>query len=280
VPTPLTGFGRAAPLAIAASTLLVAVVAPATPAAADADLRILGGNASAAVVCGNVAAASDLAHQRGIPIQRNNCSAKGTGGDVTLQDVDIFVSSSAAALNRGNPVLAALAAATPPDIAQDKCDNHRPGPGPGKQLNKCFTLARSGVVKLNNVTQVVRHSDGRTTTRTIESAALPPGNSGTASAVCTNVVNDPLNQRDDCNGNATGGFWTMRGVDVVEHHPDGSTSTRHRVTVDVRGGTANANVFCFNVTDGSGRVIQINVCDSNAKGGDATLHNVTFHTSA
>jgi len=33
------------------------------------------------------------------------------------------------------------------------------------------------------------------------------------------------------------------------------------------------------VTDGSGRVIQINVCSANAQGGDATLHNVTIHTS-
>ena len=56
----------------------------------------------------------------------------------------------------------------------------------------------------------------------------------------------------------------------------------HRVSSDaalVRGGTAQAAVYCFNVTDGSGRVVQINICNADAQGGEATLRNVTFHTS-
>jgi hypothetical protein len=70
----------------------------------------------------------------------------------------------------------------------------------------------------------------------------------------------------------------MRGVDVVVRNADGSTSRRNGITVEVRGGTASANMYCFNVVDGDNRVIQINICDADALGGDATLRNVTFYT--
>jgi hypothetical protein len=245
--------------------------------AADADLRVIGGNATSAIVCGNVATAQQLAQQRRIKIQRNNCTAKAAGGSVTLQNVDIFVSTAARALNRGDPVLAALAVGTPPAAAQDKCENHRPGPGPGKQINKCWAVGRGGRIALVNVKVVSRLGDGRTATRTIDSSAVPPGNGGSASAACVNVVNDPLNQRDDCAGAGAGGAWSMAGVDVVLRNPDGTTSTRHGITVEVRGGTATGGVYCFNVKDESSGVIQVNVCNSEALGGDATLRNVTFH---
>jgi hypothetical protein len=271
---------------IGAATVAVAIaamLAASSPAAAnsvmpaDTDLTITGGDASAAIVCGNVAVAQDLARQRHIVLQRAKCTAAATGGSVALSNVDIFVSSSALALNRGNPLLAAFTAARPPGVAQDSCDNHRPGSG--KQLNKCFALAHGGRLNLRNVSQVVHGSDGVTTTQTIANASIQVADGGSADAACENVVSDPLDQRDDCTGDGGGADWSMRRVDVTIHNPDGSTSTRHGINVEVRGGSGTANVFCFNVTDGSGRVIQINICNANAQGGDATLQNVTIHTS-
>jgi len=259
--------------------MFVAAAPTTSVAAADADLRIIGGDANSAVVCGNVAAAVDLAHQRGIAIQKSRCTAGAAGGSVTLQNVDIYVSGAALVHNHDNPVLAALTTGTTPGVVTDDCNNHRPAPGPGKQLNKCWSVARGGKVKLNNVTLVDQRADGRTVTRTIQDGSVPPGDGGSAAASCVNIVNDPLNQRDDCTGSGAGGAWSMRGVDVVIHNPDGSTSTRRGITVEVRGGTANASTYCFNVTDGSGHVVQINICNADTQGGEATLRNITFHTS-
>jgi len=259
------------------SLLLAGLAPPSVAAAADADLRLIGGNASSAIVCGNVAAAQQSAERRHIKLQRSNCTAQAVGGSVVLQNVEVLVSAAARALNRNDPVLAALAAVVPPAVAQDKCENHRPTPGPGRQLNKCRTLARGGKITLINVKSVSQLNDGSVVTQKIESAAIPPGNGGSASAVCANLVNDPLNQRDDCTGISAGGAWSMAGVDVVLRNPDGTSSTRHGITIEVRGGSADALVSCFNVRDETSGVIQINICNSDAQGGDATLRNVTFH---
>jgi hypothetical protein len=274
-----------APAGAAAATAIgiLAAAAPAGAAGAAADLRVIGGAASSATVCGNVAAAQDLAKQRGMALQKSNCTAQATGGSVTLENVDIYVSAAALARNRDNPVLVALAGPAP-GVAQDKCEHHRPNPGPGKQINKCWGVAKGGKVTLDNVTHVNRQADGSTVTRTIvqasiPAAAAPPGDGGSASAVCRNVLNHPLNQRDDCTGSAGGGNWSMHGVDAVIRHQDGTTSTRRGITVEVRGGAATAAIHCFNVTDGSGHVIQINVCNADAQGGNARLRNVTIHTA-
>jgi len=265
---------------VAITATFVAGMSAAPAAAADVDIRIVGGTGSAAIACGNVAAAQELARKKGIVLQKSNCTATGTGGDVTLENVDIYVSAAALALNRDNPVLAAVAGA-PPGVATDKCDNHRPKPpGPGRQLNKCTAIARGGSVKLHNVKLVDRQVDGRVTTRTVAQAIAPPGNGGTAAARCTAVVDEPLDQQDDCVGTAIGGAWSMRGVDAVVHNPDGSSYTRRGITIEVRGGTGEATLHCFNVVDGAGKVVQINVCTADARGGDATLRNVTIHTSS
>lgn len=278
---PFAHRGRAVLISIASTAMLAAgLIAPSPARAADADLRIIGGDASSSIVCGNVASAKDFAEGHNIVVQKSNCLAKATGGSVTLQDVVIYVSSSAMALNRNNSVLAALAAGPAPSIAKDACENHRPAPGPGKQLNKCWALGRGGKVTLSNVKHVSRQSDGRTTTRTISSAVVPQGDGGSAAARCANVVNDALNQRDDCTGAGAGGSWSMRGVDVVMRNANGSTTTRRGITVEVRGGTGSASTYCFNVVDGSNRVIQINICNADAYGGDATLRNVTIHTAS
>lgn len=285
--TKVTGPRKSAVAVLATIAVLVAGT-PGSPAHADADLRLVGGTAVTSVVCGNVAAAQTLAGQRGVPLQKSRCTARATGGSVTLRNVDILVSSAALARNRANPLIAALtdvtAAAT---IAEDTCDSHRTAPAPGVQLNKCWALGRGGKVRLSNVTMINRGATG-TTTRTVNGVLVPSGagrasaagGTGSASASCANVVNHPVNQRDDCTGAGAGGSWSMWGVDAVVRDPDGSTSTRRAITVEVRGGDATASIHCFNVVDGAGRVIQINICDGDATGGDAVLQNVTITTTS
>lgn len=266
------GLRRAGVVAAVSTVLVTSGIHSAPAKAADADLRVIGGSATSAIVCGNVAVAQDLARQRGIVIQKSKCSAKATGGSVTLKNVDIY--ASAAQLSEpANPVLRALVGTAVVGVAEDTCQNHRAG----ANLNECWALGRGGRLTLKKVTLVQHQAGGVTTTRTVDNAVVPLGD-GSASARCTNVVNHPLNQRDDCSSTGVGASWSMTGVDAVIRNADGSTSTRRGITVEVKGGAATASVYCFNVTDGSGRVVQINICDGDARGGDATLQNVTIHT--
>ncbi|MBP2323523.1 hypothetical protein JOF56_003908 [Kibdelosporangium banguiense] len=270
---------RAALVVLVVSAVLGAGLSTAAPAAAgDADIRIVGGDASSAMVCGNVAAAQDLARQRGIAIQRTKCTARAVAGNVVLENVDIYVRSAAPA-SGDDAVLAAFGTNKAPGVAQANCNDHRPPDPGGRQLNKCWAIAHGGQLLLENVKLVNHHSDGSISSRSVTGMALPAGN-GTADAFCANIVSDPLNQRDDCGGTGAGAAWSMRGVDVVIHNPDGTSSTRRGITIEVRGGDANATIHCFNVTDGKGRVIQINVCNADVHGGEATLRNVTIHSTA
>ncbi|HZE50407.1 MAG TPA: hypothetical protein VE074_12645, partial [Jatrophihabitantaceae bacterium] len=152
-------------------------------------------------------------------------------------------------------------------------------PPRGLQLNKCWAIAHGGRLNLRNVTVVSRGGDGSSSSRLVTDLTMPVGDTGDANAWCANVVSDPLDQRDDCAADGTGASWGLRGVDVVVHNPDGSTSTRHGVDVQVRGGDAHAEIYCFNVTDGHGHVIQLNICNADARGGDVTLRDVTVHTA-
>jgi hypothetical protein len=280
--TELSGWTRVGARAVApvvlAAGLLTAVAGSAAAsgdaAASNADIRIIGGNAASAVVCGNVASAQALARQRHLVIQRSHCTATASGGNVTLENVDIYVSRSAQARNRGNALLAALMA-NRAEAATDSCSGHR---SPSTQINRCWAVAHGGRLVVRNVTAVNQRSDGRITSRSVASMVLPDGDGG-ADAACTNVVSDPLAQRDDCTGVGQGADWSLHGVDVDVHQPDGSTSRRYGIDVVIQGGTATAGIYCFNVTDGSGHVVQVNVCSANADGGDATLRNVTIHGS-
>jgi hypothetical protein len=289
--TDLPGRARAGILAIATLAVTAGLLAGTPSGAAasgDANIVIRGGDALSQIVCGNVAAAQTLANQRHIVLQRSHCAAAATGGSVTLENVDIYVSRSAAARNRGNPVLAALTGGVPThgtmtaDAAN--CTDGRPPPPGNVQVNNCWAVAHGGRLVMRNVHSVNRSSDGRTTVRSVAALTLPiravSDGDGGASAYCHNIVTDPLSQRDDCAGVGGAAGWSLRGVDVVLHNPDGSTSTRHGINIDISGGQATANIYCFNVTDGSGRVVQINVCSANAQGGDATLHNVTIHSES
>jgi hypothetical protein len=49
------------------------------------------------------------------------------------------------------------------------------------------------------------------------------------------------------------------------------------VRVAVRGGNANASVYCFNYVNAATQTRQANTCSSTAQGGDARLRNVTIH---
>ena len=291
---PMFGAGlpaaAAAPVAASAasasgSAASSAVVGAATNATGGArpvlssagDIRLIGGTGSGKVVCGNVADAQNLARQHGLAIQRANCTANATGGTVTLNHVDITITRAARALSRGNAMLAALASGGTPGYAVATCGGHRDShAATSVQINECVATGRGGRVQFNNL-NVVNQVGGKVSARTISSVALPT-DSGDADANCTNRNSDELARRDDCVGSGTGGSLNLRGVDVTLHNADGSTTTRRGINVVVQGGSANADVYCFNVTDGSGHVVQINRCRANAQGGDARLNDVTVHS--
>lgn len=271
-----------AALALAPSLGVALAASTAVPgAAADADINLIGGAGTSAVVCGNVAEAQQLAQQRHLTLQRSRCTADANGGDVALRDVEIFLPRGGG--GGDNNTLARLAGGGgPAAVAADTCAAHRPAGASagGRQLNECSSIGHGGRTLLDNVTLVNHLAGGGTTSRSVGRLAVALPQSGTAAAACRNIVSDPLKQRDDCDGSGTGASWNLRGVDVISHNGDGSTSTRRGVNVTVRGGDATASTYCFNVTDGSSRVVQINICRANANAGDASLSNVTINTYA
>jgi hypothetical protein len=254
----------AAALATAAAVNTVAVPA----AHADTDIVITGGGSTAKVVCGNVAAAETYARRHGLRIQRTNCKAEADGGNVALSDVEVHVRSGARSRNSDNELLRALQGRS----ATDTCDRRRPR-GPGIQLNRCWGTGRGGDLVLQNVRHVNHQRDGRSHSRTIAAGRIDGLDLGEARAACRAVRVAGIDQQDDCIAEATAASWRLSGVDVVER----GGNTRRNINIDVRGGRAEATIHCFNVADG-GRVIQLNVCSSEASGGDVTLRNVTIHT--
>ncbi|MDP9796682.1 hypothetical protein J2S43_005194 [Catenuloplanes nepalensis] len=264
----LTRFG-----AVASGALALALAVTAAPAsAADADIMLKGGDGNSTVVCGNVAAALSLAKKAGYKLQLNNCKANAAGGSVGLSNLEIFVSQSAAKTNAS--ALAALdRAANITALAADKCENHR-AKNTG-QMTKCWATAKGGKVYLNNVT-VQKGNVARTIAAgSLARTGVPKGTNGGAGAKCWNVVSDKLNQRDDCNTFGGGAVWALKGVDVKGYNGEG---LRKNVSIEVRGGDANNYVLCFNTTDGSGKVKQINICSAEGKGGDVTLKNIKIIT--
>jgi hypothetical protein len=260
--------------------LLATGVPGAGAAGGDADIRISGGNATTAVVCGNSAAAHTYSEQRHITLQFSRCTSTANGGDADLQNVDIYVRGGAGVRNKDNVLLAALRGTAAVGSAADSCASHRP-PGNARQLNQCFSIGHGGDLRLDNVRSVVHRADGSTSTTTITDGIVPlrslsSGNGG-ATANCGNLVSNPVSQRDDCTGTGQGATWSMNGVDADVHTPTG-TQSRHGIDIVIKGGGASAYIACFNVLDGNNRVIQINVCNANANAGDVSLSNVTIHT--
>jgi hypothetical protein len=270
------------PLTVLTISLVGVAAAPTTASAAAADISIVGGNATASVVCGNVAAAKDLAGRRGIVLQRSDCTADSAGGDVALENVDIFISAAARSASRMNAALADLASGASQDrVAIDVCKpvNSSSATTRAVQRNICWGKGSGGRAQVKGaVVGVVQHADGTVTRRTFSAATLPL-DEGSATADCTNVVAQPERQQDNCTSSGGGADFSLRRVTVVQHRPDGSSTTRPNIDVTVRGGKATSNTYCFNVTDSAGRVVQINRCKGTASGGDVTLSNVTIHTA-
>ncbi|MCM3882249.1 hypothetical protein [Frankia sp. R82] len=267
--------------AVLVPLLSVAVVgATAVPSsAADADINIVGGAATSAVVCGNIAEAQTLAVQRHITLQRSRCTANAAGGDVALRDAEIFLPRAGG--GGDDAALARVVGNGSATTAADTCAQHRLVASPGNgQINECSATGRGGQPLLDHVTLVSHRSDGTTSSRVIGSLAVALPQTGGAGALCDNVNSNPAKQQDDCDGNGAGGGWNLQDVDVVTHSADGTSSTRRGINVTVRGGGAKASIYCFNVVDGQTRVVQVNVCKAAAQGGDATLSNVTIHSYA
>jgi len=250
-------------------TTAIATVAGGLPAyaAAGADIRIAGGDSRAATVCGNEASGLDFARQNGIPIQRNDCTATATGGTATLSDVVISISDAAMRRSPGAEALESLRPGNSP-AAIETCDPGRARIPGVVQLNMCRATARNGRLRLENVTMV----DGPSRRR-IARLAIPMGDEPTAE--CVNRVAQRLRQRDDCSGTTNRTLFDLRGVDVTS---SGSSSPRRNINITVQGGRADASIYCFNVTDGSGNVVQVNKCNAEGFGGDVVLRNVTILT--
>jgi len=68
----------------------------------------------------------------------------------------------------------------------------------------------------------------------------------------------------------------LRSVDVTR--ADGTVSSNVRVSV--RGGNADASVYCFNVVRPGTQARQSNTCSATSRGGQATLRHVTIHVYA
>jgi len=257
------------------------LVPPASAAAADADIKIIGGNSNASIVCGNVAAAEDLARRKGIPRQRNDCTADSHGGAVDLANVDIYISAGARLANSTNRALADLVAGTAANrVAVDTCKPFRNSATvEAIQRNICVAKGYGGQGNVTgSIIGVVRHPDGTESRRTVAAARLPVVD-GAATAECVNVVSKPQDQQDECTSSGAGASLALTGVTVVEHKPDGSSTVRRNIDLTVRGGTASSKTYCFNVVDGAGQVVQVNVCRGAATGGDVTLSNVKVITN-
>jgi hypothetical protein len=271
------------PTVLALSLAVVAGAAPTTASAAAGGISIIGGDAAASVVCGNVAAAKDLAVQRGIVLQKSDCTADSAGGNVALENVDIFISAAARSASRMNAALADLASgATSARVATDVCKPIKSSPSRSQvvQRNICWGKGFGGRAQVKGaVVGLVQHPDGTVTRRTFSAASLPH-DPGSATANCTNIVGQPEHQQDRCSSSGGGASFLLRDVTVVEHRSDGSSKTKPNIDVTVRGGRATSNTYCFNVADGSGRIVQVNHCTGTATGGNVTLSNVTVHTTA
>jgi hypothetical protein len=265
---------RAAMLLTATAAPLLAGL-PAAASAAAADITILGGNASAATECGNEASGLALARQLGIPSQRSDCTSSAAGGTATLSDVRIFVSSAA---RRRSPAAALFDSLTPGNapLAARICDPRRAHIPGVVQLNLCRGTARGGRFTFDNVTLVDDQAAGGARTRHLGLLSVP-GNSA-PQASCVDLVAKPLQQRDDCTGQSDGPSLALNGVDVTSLGSGGDT--RHNINVVIRGGRAVATVYCFNVTDGSGAVVQVNNCSAQGTAGDVVLRNVTIELGA
>jgi len=271
---------RSGSLASAAATALALVCLAGPPAqasthasaraAAGTSIDLRGGDASASLVCGNVADAQAYADAHQLAIQQNNCQSEATGGDIALHDVRITISAAAAHASDDNESLIQLAASGGDATSQATCTGSAARSDHGSVRNHCWSRARGGRLELHNVT-FVSHRAGHATHKLIRSLFMR-GTEGRVGSNCGQQRPAGHDPRDSCVAQGIGGSVDLRSVDVTRG--DGSVSTGVRVFV--RGGNADASVYCFNYVNPRTQARQGNNCSAVSRGGRAILDNVTI----
>jgi hypothetical protein len=260
---------------VAAMGLLASPVqaeAPESAAAAGAGVDLRGGDASASMVCGNVADAQDYANSHGMTIQRNNCHPKATGGDIQLADVTITIRAEDVHATEDNEALSELAVSGGEATAETTCVSSAAAKkADGSVNNRCWSRARGGRLELDDVT-FVSHKGGKESRKLVRNLFMR-GSDGNVKTRCGREAPSGEDAREKCGAEGVGGSMDLRNVDVTRS--DGSVSTNVRVLV--RGGNAFASVLCFNWVPTGAKARQGNVCSSTSRGGNAYLRNVTIH---
>jgi hypothetical protein len=278
--TRLAGRGRVA-LAATATLAAMNLAAPPTTAAAGASatsataasIDLAGGNASASLVCGNIADAVEYADSHGVTRQLNNCHPEAVGGDIELHDVQIFLKADDVHASEDNESLAALAVSGGAATAQATCTNSAVRAAKSAR-NRCWSRATGGRLELRDVT-FVSHKGSKETRKAIRSLFMH-GTDGRVGSKCGEQAPAGQDPRDDCTAQGVGGAIDLRSVDVT--HADGTSSSNVRVFV--RGGNASSSVYCFNWVKAGAAAHQGNVCSATSRGGKATLRRVTVHVWA
>jgi hypothetical protein len=263
----VAAFGLAAPPA-------QSVVHPMEAASTGASIDLRGGDATASLVCGNVADAQSYADANNLTIQQNDCHSEATGGDIELSDVQITITGDAVHASDDNESLAELAASGGNATAQATCVGKGVKHHDGAVRNHCWSRSKGGRLELENVT-LVNHRAGRETRRLVRSLFMR-GTEGKVGSNCGRQDPAGRDSRDSCVARGIGGSVDLRSVDVRRH--DGSVSTN--VHVSVRGGNADASVYCFNFVRPGTQVRQGNTCSAVSQGGAATLRNVRIDVYA
>jgi hypothetical protein len=262
---------------VVAMGLLAAPVqanAPRSVAAAATGIDLRGGDATASMVCGNVADAQDYANAHGLVIQRNNCHPKATGGNIELSNVTIVIHAEDVHASEDNESLSELAVSGGEATAETTCVNsaaRMDDDDDDSARNRCWSRAKGGRLELEDVT-FVNHKAGKESRKKVKDMFMR-GTDGNVKTSCGRQTPSGQDARDQCGAQGVGGSMDLRGVDVTT--ADGTASTNVRVSV--RGGNAFASVFCFNYVRPGTRARQSNVCSSTSRGGTATLRNVTVH---
>jgi len=232
-------------------------------ALADVGINIAGADATDTQDCRNVAPAP-----RPHGSQVNLCDATATGGNASLDNVDIYFNDDSSVQANGGAV-DVIHASGGNATATAVCQNSG-GSGTVHQVSICTARAAGGNVDFRNVQILIEHSDGSVSTLRRTLSALAPARGSRVAARCI----DETTALSRCDGTAAGGSMLFTDVDVVDH--DAGT-TRTNVDLSVTGGNATATVLCSNVANGSGPRVQINKCTANATGGDVSLVNVRLH---
>jgi hypothetical protein len=273
-PSPLVRGGRVA-LVAGATVAAVGLAAPAPTAsagpgaraAATTSIDLHGGDASASVVCGNVADAVAYAQSHGLARQQNDCHPEAVGGDVELHDVQIVIRAEDVHASADNTSLAELAAAGGAATSSATCSSSTASAAKAAR-NRCWSRATGGRLELRDVV-LVSHKAGKQSRKQVRSLFMR-GTDGRVGTGCGAQPTPRQDERDDCTARGVGGSIDLRSVDVTA--ADGSTSADVRVSV--RGGDASSSVYCYSWVKAGTSAPRGNTCSATSRGGRATLRHV------